>query len=83
MLRVIKDNFLVEELADEEITEAGLVVPNVTKGGVNKGIIIARGDDKSVEIDDTIFFKKHMATEIKYNGKPLFVVKAEFVIAVM
>ncbi|KKK42066.1 hypothetical protein LCGC14_2354460, partial [marine sediment metagenome] len=36
MLSVIKDNFLVEELVDEEITEAGLVVPNVTKGGVNK-----------------------------------------------
>ena len=55
----------------------------VSKGWINKGVVVAFGDEQDLFLNDVIFFKKHMAAEIKHEGKTYFVVKAEFVIAVM
>ncbi len=88
MLNVIKDNYLVEEITGEETTEAGVIIPDaVSKGGVNKGIIKAVGTNDDLNlilcVDAKIFFKKHLATEIKHEGETYFVVNIKNIIAVM
>ena len=93
-LRPLEDRIVVEPVSDMETTASGIIIPDsVTKGKPKKGKVIAVGDGKydnngkrvpmDVKIGDVVLLEDWGATEIKIDGKELYVIDAGRVLAIL
>ena len=93
-VKPLHDHVIVKPIADEEVTKAGIVLPDtVDKEKPEKGEVLAIGPGKllengsraeiSVKIGDTVMFKKYSPDEIKVDGEELLVISEGDIIAVI
>ena len=93
-LKPLGDKVIVKPLADEEVTKAGIVLPDTAeKEKPEKGEVVAVGPGKildngrhaplSVKSGDKILFKKYSPDEIKVDGEEFLVVSEEDIVAVI
>ena len=93
-VKPLHDNLIVKPLSDEEVTKAGIVLPDtVDKEKPEKGEVLAIGPGKlldngqrapmSVKIGDRVMFKKYSPDEIKVDGEELLVISESDVIAII
>lgn len=88
----LSDNVIVKPLEAETTTASGIVIPDTaSKEKPRKGEVIAVGpgrmvDGKRSEMDvtegDTVIFREYAPTEIKIDGKELFVLGIDSLLAI-
>ncbi len=93
-LKPLHNNVIVKTLSQEEVTKAGIVLPDtVDKEKPEKGEIIAVGPGKSLDngqlaamtlkVGDKVVFKKYSPDEIKIDGEDYLVLSESDVIAIL
>lgn len=93
-LTPLGDRVIIRPLEDEEITKAGIVLPDTAeKEKPEKGEVIAVGPGKlldsgqrapiSVKVGNKVIFKKYGPDEVKIDGEELLVVEENDIIAVI
>lgn len=93
-LRPLADRLLVEAISEDEITKAGIILPDtVDREKPEKGRIVALGSGKlldngqrlawEVKVGDTVFFKKYAPDEIKVDDKEYLILSESDILAVL
>ncbi len=93
-LKPLGDNVIVKPITEDEMTKAGIVLPDtVDKEKPEKGEIVAVGPGKrldngqraemSVKIGDRVMFKKYSPDEIKIEGEEYLVISESDIIAII
>ncbi|MGI6380332.1 MAG: co-chaperone GroES [Anaerolineae bacterium] len=92
-LQPLGDRVLVERLQSEEVTAAGIVLPETAKEKPQKGTVVAvgpgaRGKDGeripvTVKVGDTVVFARYGATEIKEGGREYLILREDDIVAVV
>ncbi len=84
---------VIEPMEQEEVTAAGIVLPETAKEKPQKGTILAIGpgdrDENGaripmdVAVGDTVLYAKYAGTEIKVEGKKLLILKENDILAIV
>ena len=93
-VRPLNDNVVVKPTKENEITKAGIVLPDtIDKERPEKGEIIAIGEGKlldngqrapmSVKIGDKVMFKKYSPDEIKIDDQEYLIVSQNDILAII
>ena len=93
-LKPLHDNVVVKAIGEEEITKAGIVLPDTAeKEKQEQGEVIAVGPGKllengqrapmSVSVGNKVLFKKYSPDEIKLDGEEYLVISESDIIAVI
>jgi chaperonin GroES len=87
------DRVVIEPLEQEEMTPAGIVIPDTAKEKPQKGKVLSTGpgardeDGKRIPMDvkigDTVLYAKYAGTEVKVDGKKLLIVKESDILAIV
>jgi chaperonin GroES len=77
-LKPLADRVVVEPLQSEEVTAAGIVLPETAKEKPQKGTVLAVGPGKrddngnlvplDVKVGDVVLYAKYGGTEVKLSG---------------
>ena len=90
----LNDKVIVKPLTDDEVTRAGIVLPDtVDKEKPEKGEITAVGPGQllesgkrvpmSVKVGQKVLFKKYSPDEIKVDGEELLVISENEILAIL
>jgi chaperonin GroES len=92
-VRPLHDRIIVDRLEDGEQQIGGIIIPDSAKEKPQRGTVVAAGngrvgkDGKVVPLDvkagDQILFGKYSGQEIRLDGKDLFIMKEDDVLAVI
>ncbi|MFO0781083.1 MAG: co-chaperone GroES [Candidatus Gracilibacteria bacterium] len=93
-LRPLEDRIVVEPMSEMETTASGIIIPDtVSKGKPKKGRVVAVGDGKydndgkripmDVKVGDVVLLEDWGATEVKIEGKELYVIDQGRVLAIL
>jgi len=86
------DRILVRPLQAEETTKSGIVLPDTAKQKPEEGEVVAIGTGKyvgeqlvplEVKVGQRVMFTKYGPTEIKIDGKELFVLSESDVLGII
>ncbi len=94
MLKPLNDRVLVEPLHEDEITQAGIILPDTAeKEKAEKGKVIAAGPGRllengqrapmSVKVGDVIIFKKYSPDEVKEGKKEYLMLSEADILAII
>lgn len=85
------DRIVVRNIVQEEVTRAGIVIPDTAKEKPQEAEVIAVGpgrltdDGKRIAMDiqkgDRIIYAKYSGTEVKLNGEELLILRENDVLA--
>lgn len=93
-LRPLEDRIVVEPVSEMETTVSGIIIPDsVAKGKPKKGKVVAVGAGKfdesgkriplDIKVGDLVLLEDWGATEVKIDGKELYVIDAGRVLAIL
>ncbi len=93
-LQPLGDRLLVEAISVDEITKAGIILPDtVDKEKPEKGRVVALGSGKlldngqrlawEIKVGDVVFFKKYAPDEIKVDGKEYLILSEADILALL
>lgn len=93
-LQPLGDRLLVEAISEDEITKAGIILPDtVDKEKPEKGKVVAIGSGRlkddgtrialEVKVGDIVFFKKYSPDEIKIDGKEYLILSESDILAIL
>ncbi len=92
-IRPLHDRIIVDRLDEGEQQIGGIIIPDSAKEKPQRGIVVAAGagriakDGKVVPLDvkagDQVLFGKYSGQEIRLEGKDLFIMKEDDVLAVI
>jgi chaperonin GroES len=84
---------LVEPIEQEEVTPAGIVLPETAKEKPQQGTVLAVGpgdrDDKGnripmdVKVGDKVLFAKYAGTEVKMDGKKMLILRESDLLGIL
>lgn len=87
-IKPLADRVLVEPVAAETKTAAGIIIPDNAKEKPQKGKVIAVGDGKkdeplTVKVGDTVLYGKYSGTELKFDGVDYLIMKESDILAIV
>ncbi len=93
-LQPLGDRLLVEAISEDEITKAGIILPDtVDKEKPEKGKVCAIGSGRlkddgtriplELKVGDIVFFKKYSPDEIKVDGKEYLILSESDILAIL
>ncbi len=92
-LKPLGDKIVVEQLAAEEKTAGGIVLPDSAKEKPKQGKVIALGDGKlledgsratfQVKKGDKVIFSSYAGTQVKVDGNEYLIMSEDDVLAVI
>lgn len=92
-IRPLQDRLIVERIEGQEMTSAGIYIPDTAKEKPQQGKVLSVGkgkirEDGSVQpLDlkpgDTILFGKYSGTEIKIDGQEYLIMREDDVLGVL
>ena len=91
-LKPLGDKLLVRPLEAEQITKAGIVLPDSAKEKPQEGVVIGVGSGKivdgkvmplEVKVGDTVIYSKYGGDEIKVDGEELKIISESDVLAIV
>ena len=93
-LRPLADRVIVEPMEEEEITAAGIVLPETAKEKPQKGTVLAVGPGKKddqgkiipmeVKVGDVVLYAKYGGTEVKLDSdRKVLVLRESDILAVV
>jgi chaperonin GroES len=90
-LQPLADRVLVQPIEKEEVTKAGIVLPDTAKEKPQEGKVLAVGpgriseDGKRIPMDvavgDIVVYAKYGGTEIKVDGEELMILREADILA--
>lgn len=95
MLRPIGDHILVRPLNKEEVTKAGIVLPDSAQEKPQEGTVLSVGTGKyvddtlisfkemGIEVGQVVMFTKYGPTEVKIDGEDLYILESNDVLGVI
>lgn len=91
-LRPLGDRLVIKQLAAEETTKSGIVLPNQAKEKPQEAEVVAVGpggvvDGKEIKMEvavgDRVIYSKYAGTEVKVDGEEYIVIRQSDVLAVV
>ena len=92
-VRPLHDRIIVDRLAEGEQQIGGIIIPDSAKEKPQQGTVVAVGKGRiakggkliplDVKAGDRILFGKYSGQEIRLDGKDLFIMKEDDVLAVI
>jgi chaperonin GroES len=92
-LKPLGDRLVVKPIEEEEVTPAGIVLPETAKEKPQKGEVLAIGpgardeDGERIAMDvsvgDRVLYAKYGGTEIKIDGQKLLILRESDVLAIL
>src|SRR6266571_2528100 len=92
-VRPLHDRILVHRLDEGEQQIGGIIIPDSAKEKPQRGTVVAAGngrvakDGKPIPLDvkagDQVLFGKYSGQEIRLDGKDLFIMKEDDVLAII
>ncbi|MCD6471065.1 co-chaperone GroES [bacterium] len=92
-LKPLNDKVIVKPIKQDEVTKAGIVLPQTAEEKPEKGEVIAVGPGKllengqraklEVKVGDKVIFKKYSPDEIKVDDKEYLIISEEDILAVI
>ncbi len=89
----LHDRILVRRIEEGETTRGGIIIPDSAKEKPQRGTVVAAGDGRiakngsrvplDVKAGDQVLFGKYSGQEIRLDGKDLFIMKEDDVLAVI
>jgi len=91
-LKPLSDRVVIKQVAAEETTKSGIVLPGNAKEKPQEAEVLAVGpggmvDGKEIKMEvkvgDHVIYSKYAGTEIKLDGEELMIVKQSDILAVV
>ncbi len=83
-IQPLGDRVVLQQLAAEETTKSGIILPDSAKEKPAEGKVVAVGKDVAeVQKGDTVLYGQYGPTEVKVDGEEYMVVKEEDILAVI
>lgn len=84
----LADRVLIRPAAAEEVTKAGIIIPDSSKEKPLKGEVIAVGngtkdEEMVLKAGDTVLYGKYAGTEFEIDGEKLLIMRQNDVLAVL
>lgn len=87
-VKPLADRVLIQPTPAEEVTVAGIIIPDSAKEKPLKGTVLAVGPgtkDETMELKagDTVLYGKYAGTEVELDGEKVIVMRQSDVLAVI
>jgi chaperonin GroES len=87
-IKPLGDRVLVEPALAEEMTSAGIIIPDTAKEKPHKGKVVAVGAGKkdeplTVQVGDEVLYGKYAGTELTLEGKEYLIMRESDIYAVL
>lgn len=87
-IKPLSDRVLIEPSPAEEVTVAGIIIPDSAKEKPLKGKVIAAGngtkdEEMVLKAGDTVLYGKYAGTEIELDGTKYLIMRQSDVLAVI
>ena len=92
-IKPLEDRIVIQQVAAEQTTASGLVIPDSAKEKPQEGEVVAVGlgriDDNGnrvpmdIAVGDRVIYSKYGGTEVKYAGEEYLVLSSRDVLAVV
>lgn len=87
-IKPLADRVLILPCAAEEVTVAGIIIPDSAKEKPLKGKVMAAGsgtkdEEMVLKEGDTVIFGKYAGTEVEYKGEKYLIMRQSDVLAVV
>ena len=87
-VKPLGDRVLIEPAKAEEVTTAGIIIPDTAKEKPLKGVVIACGkgtkdEEMQVKPADLVLYGKYAGTELEYEGTKYLMMRQSDVLAVI
>jgi len=87
-IKPLADRVLILPCAAEEVTVAGIIIPDSAKEKPLKGKVMAAGagtkdEEMVLKEGDTVIFGKYAGTEVEYEGEKYLIMRQSDVLAVV
>lgn len=87
-IKPLADRVLINPCPAEEVTMAGIIIPDSAKEKPLKGTVLAAGngtkdEEMVVKEGDTVLYGKYAGTEIELNGEKYLIMRQSDILAVV
>lgn len=92
-IKPLEDRIVIQQVAAEQTTASGLVIPDTAQEKPQEGEVVAVGpgriDDNGnrvpldVAVGDKVIYSRYGGTEVKYDGQEYLVLSARDILAVV
>lgn len=87
-IKPLADRVLIAPCPAEEVTMAGIIIPDSAKEKPLKGRVLAAGngtkdEEMIVKTDDTVLYGKYAGTEIELDGGKYLIMRQSDILAVI
>lgn len=87
-VKPLADRVVIRPAAAEEVTVAGIIIPDSAKEKPLKGIVLAVGPgtkDETMElsVNDTVLYGKYAGTEVELDDEKVIIMRQSDVLAII
>lgn len=87
-IKPLADRVLINPTPAEEVTTAGIIIPDSAKEKPLKGTVLATGngtkdEEMTVKPGDTVLYGKYAGTEIEFEGEKYLIMRQSDILAVI
>ena len=87
-LKPLADRVIIQLAAAEEVTVAGIIIPDSAKEKPLKGTVLAVGtgtkdEEMVLKEGDSVLYGKYAGTEIEFDGEKVLIMRQNEVLAVI
>ena len=83
-IQPLADRLVIEQVEAEEVSAAGIILPDSAKEKPSEGKVLAVGRDvKEVKVGDVVLYAKYGPTEVKVDGKEVVLAKEEDILGIV
>lgn len=87
-IKPLADRVLIAPLPAEEVTMAGIIIPDSAKEKPLKGTVLAVGngtkdEEMVVKVNDVVLYGKYAGTEIEADGEKYLIMRQSDILAVV
>lgn len=87
-IRPLADRVLIKPTPAEEVTMAGVIIPDSAKEKPLKGEVLSAGngtkdEEMVVKAGDTVLYGKYAGTEVEIDGEKLLIMRQSDILAII
>ena len=87
-IKPLADRVLISPTPAEEVTIAGIIIPDSAKEKPLKGKVLAAGkgtkdEEMTVKEGDTVLYGKYAGTEIEFEGEKYLIMRQSDILAII
>lgn len=87
-VKPLADRVIIRPTAAEEVTVAGIIIPDSAKEKPLKGTVLAVGpgtkdEVMELKVDDVVLYGKYAGTEVELEGEKVLIMRQNEVLAIL